>query len=109
MVTFITFFLALVAGVQTVEFAVDGSVAKVELFLDQKSVGAVEGPPWRIRFDFGSRLIPHEMEAVAFDASGRELGRARQLVNLPRPPAEITIAFESGSDGMPTALRHPLR
>ena len=105
MVTFITFFLALVAGVQTVEFAVDGSVAKVELFLDQKPVGTVEGPPWRIRFDFGSRLIPHEMEAVAFDASGRELDRARQLVNLPRPLAEITIAFESGSDGMPTALR----
>ena len=105
MVTFITFFLALVAGVQTVELAVDGQVAQVELFLDGKPVGAVEGPPWRIRFDFGSQLVPHEMEAVAFDVSGRELGRARQLVNLPRPPAEITIAFESGSDGMPTALR----
>ncbi len=105
MITFITFFLALVTGVQTVEFAVDGPVVKVELFLDQQPVGLVEGPPWRIRFDFGSRLIPHEMEAVAFDVSGRELDRARQVVNLPRPLAEITIAFESGDDGMPTAAR----
>ncbi len=105
MVTFITLYLALVAGVQTAEFAVDGPVTKVELFLDQQPVGAVEGPPWRIQFDFGPRLAPHELEAIAFDASGRELGRARQVVNLPRPPAEITIAFESGTDGMPTAAR----
>ena len=75
MVTFITLYLALVAGIQTAEFAVDGPVTKVELFLDQQPVGAVEGPPWRIRFDFGpdcrrtrwrpSPLMPPAANSVA--------------------------------------------
>ena len=105
MVTFISLFLALVAGVQTVEVAVDGPVTRVELFLDEQMVGEFEGPPWRIRCDFGPRVTPHEMAAVAFDASGRELGRAYQVVNLPQPPAAMRIAFETGGDGMPRAVR----
>jgi hypothetical protein len=105
MVTFVTFFLALVAGVHPVELAVDDSVSRVVLYLDQEPIGAVEGPPWRFTCDFGIALAPHELEAVAYDDAGLEVGRASQVVNLPRALAEITIAFDTGDDGMPVAAR----
>ena len=38
-------------------------------------------------------LAPHELTAVARDAEGRELARDTQLVNVPRPQAEIGVMF----------------
>jgi hypothetical protein len=105
MVTFVTLFLALVSGVQTVEVAVDGPVARVELLLDQRQIGVMEGPPWRTTCDFGSPVAPHELEAVAYAVDGAVLDRTRQLINLPRPNAEVQIAFATDEQGMPNALR----
>jgi len=105
MVTFVSLFLSLVTGVQTVELAVDGPVARVVIHVDQGVVGVLDGPPWRLKCDFGRRITPHELEAVAFDSDGAVLHRARQVINLPRPPAEVTIAFETGQDKMPVAAR----
>jgi hypothetical protein len=65
----------------------------------------MSGPPWRTRCDFGDRITPHELAAVAYDADGVEMHRARQVVNLPRPPAEVKIVFETGEDQMPLAAR----
>ncbi len=105
MVTFITLFLGLVTGVQSVQLAVDGPVARVELLLDHETVAVTNGPPWRVRCDFGDRIVPNELVAVAFDVDGREIHRAMQVVNLPRPLAEIQVAFETRADGMPGAAR----
>jgi hypothetical protein len=104
-VTFVTLFLGLISGIHPVQLAVDGPVARVELELDGEVVASIDGPPWVTRCDFGDRIAPRELVAVAYDATGSELDRALQMVNLPRPSAEIHVAFETGDDGMPEAAR----
>ncbi len=105
MVTFISLYLWLVVDTLPVEVAVDPGVASVEVFLDEKSVGVLNGPPWKLECDFGSTLRPHELLAVARDESGDEMGRAVQLVNLPRSNAEAQIVFEIGASGEAEAVR----
>lgn len=99
MVSFATLILFLVTGIYPVEVMVDQSVAVVEIQLDGEVVGRLTDDPWRLEVDFGQPLQPHELVAVAKDAQGRELSRARQMVNLPRPPAEVALSLEKGSDG----------
>ena len=97
MIHFLTLFLSLTVGVQPVEMAVaDARVASIEILLDGASVGRVEGPPWVVECDFGDDLRPHVLEAVARDASGLELERIEQRINLPRPMAEVGIVIEGG-------------
>lgn len=105
MITFVTLFLSLVHGIHPVQVAVDGSVARVEIVLDERRVTTLTRPPWSTSCDFGLPLAPHELEAVAYDAEGDRLGVARQLVNLPRPPAEVGIALESDAGGPPARAR----
>ncbi len=105
MVTFVSLFLWLMVDVHPVKVAVDPSVASVEILLDGRSIGVATEPEWEVECDFGANLRPHELVAVARDASGREIGRAVQLVNLPRADAEVEIVFEGESPEEPTALR----
>lgn len=94
MVSFLSLFLGLVVGHQTVAVEVAEPVARVEILLDGRSVKAFEAPPWRGRIDLGEELQPHELTAVAFDENGVELDRTRQWINLPRQPADTTILLE---------------
>jgi len=103
-VVFVTLFLNLVSGPQTVAVAVTGPVAAVEVLLDGESVGVIRGEPWWLDCDFGS-LRPLTLEAVAFDAAGNERARARQLVNLPRPLVETSFQLQLGPQGQPRAAR----
>jgi hypothetical protein len=105
MVTFTSLFLWLMTGVHPVEVAVDPVVVSVEIFLDGESIGVATEPEWELECDFGARLRPHELVAVARDAADREVGRAVQFVNLPRADAEVEIIFEGGSPDAPTMLR----
>ncbi len=98
-VAFASLFLGLVLGVQPVELAVGQGVASVELVLDGRSVGQAGGAPWTLSCDFGAALEPHRLEAIARNADGRELGRALQWINLPRPEAEGHVVFEGGEAG----------
>ncbi len=82
MIEILTLFLGLYHGVQTVELEVGEPVAAVELRLDGEAAGTLSGPPWKLAVDLGPELTPHELIAVARDAEGRELGRARRWVNL---------------------------
>lgn len=82
MITFLTLFLGLTFGVQTVELAVESPVAAVELRLDGAVRRRLEGPPWNAGIDFGPGLGPWRLEAVAFGTDGVELGRAARWVNL---------------------------
>jgi hypothetical protein len=55
--------------------------------------------------DLGQELAPHELVARAFDSAGREVARARQWLNVPRPPAEASLLLERNSDGRAVAAR----
>lgn len=93
-IAFLTLFLGLTSGVQPFELAVSGPAASVEILMDGALAQRLPGPPWKGRIDFGSDLAPHELVARALDDSGREIARTRQVINLPRPPAEVEIALE---------------
>lgn len=105
MIAFASLFLGLVLGVQPVEVVVGEGVARVELLLDGEVVGTAERPPWTVPCDLGDTLAPHELEAVAYDASGEEVGRARQWLNLPRPEAEASVVLEGAEDGVDGVAR----
>jgi len=94
MIVFQTILIGLVFGTQSVRLMVAPQVKSVEVRLDGATIGVAAGEPWTIRCDFGKAPHPHELVAVAHDALGKELGRARQWVNLPRPAAEATLLVE---------------
>jgi hypothetical protein len=98
-IAFLTLFLGLINGVQTVEIGAGPGVAAVEVLLDGHNVARLGGAPWRVNVDFGSTLVPHHLEARGLDAAGGEAVRAEQWVNLPRPPAEVAIAIEGAGSG----------
>jgi len=105
MVTFVSIFLWLAVGTHTVEVAVEDPVASVEIRLDGKAVGVATAPTWQAECDFGSVIRPHLLVAVAFDERGVELDRARQVLNLPRPDAEVEMILETGYTERPEAVR----
>jgi hypothetical protein len=105
MIEFLTLFVGLVIGVRDVEVAVPGSVARVELRLNDRVVAEIDGPPWVTRIDFGHDLLPARFDAVAFDGNGSELGKARQWLNLPGLVAEADIVPIRDSQGRVTAAR----
>lgn len=105
MVSFVSLFIGLVLGVQTIEVAVDPAVARVELLLDEQRIGALDGPPWTLSYDFGAELRPRRLAAVAFAADGRRLADTRQWLNLPRAQAEVTLVLEGGHGGAPERAR----
>lgn len=104
MIEFATLFLGLYLGVVPVEVLVAEEVAAVELRLDGEMVGRLQGPPWVLPCDFGQELAPRELVAVAFDDRGREVGRARQGINVSRHAAEARIVLRRhGSREVPVA------
>ena len=105
MIAFVSLFLGLVVGVVPVSVLVEKPVAAVRYELDGKPVGRVERAPWTLSLDFGAELAPHELVAHALDAAGREIGSARQFVNLPRPPAEVEVVLERDAKGRADGAR----
>jgi hypothetical protein len=100
-IAFLTLFLGLVAGPQQVEVAAPRAAAAVELFLDGTRAARLGAPPWRGQVDLGGALLPHHLVARALDQEGREVGRADQWLNLPRPPADVQIVIEPGPAAAP--------
>ena len=96
---FTTLFLSLVLGPAEVELTAGSEVAAVELLLDDRVVARREAPPWSFECDFGDDLIPHRLEAVAYDAEASEVARAVQWINLSIPPAKATLVVSGGDDG----------
>lgn len=105
MVTFTTLFLGLVLGPQTVGVTVGDQVAVVEILVDGESCGSVSSEALQLQCDFGDELAPHRLMAVAADSDGKEVGRAEQWINLPRQPAETTIALAQDPAGRSTVAR----
>ncbi len=100
MIAFVTLFLGLVIGARPVTIRASGPVAAVELLLDGAPAARIERAPWTATVDFGVELSPHELVARALDDKGREIARARQWLNLPRPAAEMSILLQRDDRGI---------
>jgi hypothetical protein len=101
MVELVSFILGLTVGVRPVQVAVDATVAAVEIRLDGTAAGTITGPPWYLAVQFGQRLEPRLLEAVAFDADGQELDRARLVVNYGLMNYQAVLVLETARAGRP--------
>lgn len=105
MIEFVSLFVGLILGVQQVEVAVSGPVARVEIRIDDYVMGEMTSEPWTVRCDFGRQLRPRILEAVAYDDTGRELGRATKWINLPGRRADAEIVAIRDEFRVVTAAR----
>jgi hypothetical protein len=105
MLTFLTLLLGIVWGPRDVELSAPVGTVAVEIFLDGESLGQRSQTPWTFRVDLGPAPAPHLLDAVARDARGVEIGRARLKVNVPRPQAEAVLALLPGKGGKGRAAR----
>ncbi len=94
MVAILTLFVGLVTGAQSVALEVAGPVVRVEVRLNDRLIGRASAEPWVSRCDFGSELHPGRLQAIGFDAEGREVTRDTQWINLPDRRAEAVIVPE---------------
>jgi hypothetical protein len=97
-VVFLSLFLGLVTGMQSVSLRVDPAVKSVRLELGGREAGRLTGEPWTAKVDFGKELIPRELVAIGYDAKGVEIARTSQLTNLSPPPAELDIVVHRQPD-----------
>ncbi len=105
MVHFLSFLVGLVIGIHPIEVAVTGPVSRVEIQLDGETVAQLKSGPWRTEIDLGPTLKPALLEARAFDAEGRLLGRDRQWLNMPRPRAEGVVIPRLDEEGLVIGAR----
>jgi hypothetical protein len=98
MIAFASLWVGFVIGVVNVQLIASEGVSRVELILDGRPVAELRAP-FAAPLDLGCEPSPHELVAVAYDAEGRELDRARQWVNRPRPTAEASLVLEGGRGG----------
>lgn len=94
---FLSVVLGLVVGPVPMELAVPDGTAEVEIRVDGELRARLDTPPWRATVDLGEELAPRRVEAVARDASGREIDQADLWLNVPRGPAEVQLTVAGGS------------
>ncbi len=98
MISFASLFVGFVIGIVNVQLMAAVGVDRVDLLLDGKRVAQLHDP-FTTPLDIGCEPSPHELVAIAFDTKGKELDRARQWINRPRPTAEASLALEGGRGG----------
>jgi hypothetical protein len=103
-VVFLTLFLGLIAGRQPVELQVGEAVKLLRVFVDGQSAATLTAPPWRATVNLGANLQPRELLAIGYGNDGDEVGRASQVINLPRPLAEFTIGLQTSNSGAPASI-----
>jgi hypothetical protein len=94
-VVFLSLFLGLITGTQSVVLQVDGAVKSVRIELRGREVARLDSAPWSAKVDFGTTLTPGQLTAIAYDERGHEIARTSQLINLARPAAEMEIVIKS--------------
>lgn len=99
MLTFLTLLLGITIGPRQIALSAGPGTASVELLLDGDRVELRQAPPWEFVVDLGSAPTPHHLDAIARNARGAEVGRARQRVNVPRLAAEAALALLPGKGG----------
>jgi hypothetical protein len=103
-IVFLTLYLGLIGGQQPVQVQVGANVKSVQYLLDGRDVGVLKSEPWTLIVDLGQPFEPHELVAVAYDKDGDEAGRVSQLINLPRPAAELTMDLQNDKNGTPVSV-----
>ena len=96
-IVFLTVYLGLIAGRRPFEVRADPAVHAIRFLLDGREVAALQQPPWKASVDLGDAVEPHEIVAVGFGDNGKEIARASQIVNLPRPAAEVDVILDRES------------
>lgn len=74
-------------------------IARVDVWLDGQKAASDDEPPWLLPLDLGDKPAAHAVQAVSFDAEGRELSRdALRLDPGPRPfHVELELTEEPGT------------
>jgi hypothetical protein len=103
-IVFLTLYLGLIGGQNPVRVQVGTEVTSVRFLLDGRDLGVLKSAPWTFIVDFGPPFEPHELVAVAYGRDGYEAGRVSQLINLPRPAAELSIDLQSDKSGAPVSV-----
>lgn len=103
-IVFLTLFLGLTSGPGSVSLQADPAVKSVRIELGGKELAVIRHPPWSANVDFGAELVPQALVAIGYDSDGREIARASQILNLPRPPAEVEISIAE-VNGTPAIAR----
>jgi hypothetical protein len=94
-IVFLSLFLGLVSGPQQISLEVDPVVKSVKITLGGRDVTTLAKPPWSSVIDFGPEIEPVELAAIGYDDHGNEIARTSQVVNLPRPVAEVEIVVRN--------------
>ncbi len=66
-------------------------IARVELKLGERQAGACERLPCEAEVDLGRRIKPQLLQAVAYDAAGKELARDAVRINDPDEGFQVRI------------------
>jgi hypothetical protein len=103
LVAFASLLLGLIIGPWQVALMVSPPVTAVRLELDGQRMATLEAAPWKATVDFGDDLLPHRLDAVGLDGAGRELCRATQWINMPRPETEVDVMLARDEKGVPVA------
>jgi hypothetical protein len=103
-IVFLTLYLGLIAGRQPVDLQVGPDVKSVRILVDGREAAVVKAAPWSAIVDLGPAFEPRELVAIAFDRDGDEIGRTSQIINLPRPSAELTIGLQTDDKGIPLSV-----
>jgi len=90
-IVFVSLFLGLVSGTQWVEMRADPEVQSIRITLDGRELAALHKPPWQTAIDLGDGLAPGELVATGFNDRNEPIARASQVLNLPRPVAELEL------------------
>jgi hypothetical protein len=104
-IAIVTALLGLMLGPHDIELTVSGPVARVELQIDGRAAAVIEHPPWKAAIDLGPRLLPHDLVARALDASGNELARTEETINVPHPLSEVQLVLEHDANGRPAGVQ----
>ncbi len=105
-IVFLSLFLGLVSGPQPIDLHVDDTIKSVRLLVDGREVKTLSQPPWHAVLDFGKDIAPRELMAVGYNSNGNEVGRAVQILNVPRPTADFEIVLEHGNAAAALRWRH---
>ena len=78
-------------------------MARVEFYLDSEPVATVSAPPFSTTVDLGKLPEMHRVEAVAFSATGEELGRDRLTLNAGMGSFRVRILRPENTESLDSA------
>jgi VWFA-related protein len=76
------------------------AIARVELRLGERPAGKCESLPCEAEVDLGRRVRPQVLQAVAYDAAGKELARDAVRINEPGDGFEVRIVEPAVKKGV---------